>query len=293
MNALERKLKLLNYNPVEIATDEFYYMILKLEEEKIRLYKPKEREKINYTKEKNYIEHILKYLEKLNINVRNVNKTNMHEVGVRTYILNSLTTLALIDEYKDLVGYDEGCGEQRDEQHDEQRGDGVNGRPDNHVGNSQHTANYNAPLSNQSIITNFFELNYLNQAELEEQWKRRDNLRVINEQINEIFKKCKIPLLVCNDQDDTKWMCLILSALQAIKEKLKKKKKTNNPHYESLFNFNIKLTNTDLKDFAYITRYLLNSVLRERKAHLKGVLNDIQMLTYNPVIDIRQGKVGR
>ncbi|GAB66402.1 hypothetical protein PCYB_091880 [Plasmodium cynomolgi strain B] len=275
MNSLDRKLKLLNYTPVDIKKDdEFYYMILKLEEEKIRLYKPKEREKINYTKEKNYIEHILKYLKKLNINVRNVNKTNMHEVGVRTYILNSLTTLALIDEYKDLVGYDEGCAEQRDEQYDEkrdekrdeQRGDGVNGRPDNHVGNSQHTGDYNAPLPNQSIIANFFELNYLNQAELEEQRKRRDNLRVINEQINEIFKKCDIPLLVCNEQDDAKWI---------------------------LFNFNIKLANTDLKDFAYITRYLLNSVLKERKAHLKGVLNDIQMLTYNPVIDIRQGKVGR
>ncbi|KJP86389.1 hypothetical protein AK88_03942 [Plasmodium fragile] len=286
MNSLERKLKLLNYNPVDIGKDEFYYMILKLEEEKIRLYKPKEREKINYTKEKNYIEHILKYLKKLNINVRNVNKTNIHEVGVRTYILNSLTTLALIDEYKDLVGYDESCGGQR--------GDGVKGSPDDHVGNAQDTAGYNAPLPNQSIIANFFELNYLNKVQLEEQQKRRDNLRVINEGINEIFKKCDIPLLVCNEQDDgAKSMCLILSALHAIKEKLKNKKKTNNPHYESLFNFNIKLTNTDLKDFAYITRYLLNSVLKEREAHLKGVLNDIQMLTYNPVVDIRQGKVGR
>ncbi|ANQ08047.1 Uncharacterized protein PCOAH_00024410 [Plasmodium coatneyi] len=249
MNSLERKLKLLNYNPVDIGKDEFYYMILKLEEEKIRLYKPKEREKINYTKEKNYIEHILKYLKKLNINVRNVNKTNIHEVGVRTYILNSLATLALIDEYKDRIGYDEGCQQQSDDQNDVQHGDGVN-----------------TPLPNQSIIANFFELNYQNQAELEEQQKRRNNLIVINEQINEIFKKCDIPLLVCNEQDDAKWI---------------------------LFNFNIKLTNTDLKDFAYITRYLLNSVLKEREAHLKGVLNDIQMLTYNPVIDIRQGKVGR
>ncbi|CAG9476683.1 conserved protein, unknown function [Plasmodium vivax] len=292
MNSLERKLKLLNYNPVEVGKDEFYHMILKLEEEKIRLYKPKEREKINYTKEKNYIEHILKYLKKLNINVRNVNKANMHEVGVRTYILNSLATLALIDEYKDLVGYDEGFGELPDEQCGEQRVDGVN-HPDNHVGNAQRTAECNSPLSNQSTVANFFELNYLNEAELEEQRKRSDNLRVITEQINEIFKKCEIPLLVCNDQDGTKRMCLILSALHAIKEKLKKKKKTNNPHYESLFNFNIKVTNTDLKDFAYITRYLLNRVLKERKAHLKGVLNDIQMLTYNPVVDIRQGKVGR
>ncbi|KMZ99662.1 hypothetical protein PVNG_03132 [Plasmodium vivax North Korean] len=247
MNSLERKLKLLNYNPVEVGKDEFYHMILKLEEEKIRLYKPKEREKINYTKEKNYIEHILKYLKKLNINVRNVNKANMHEVGVRTYILNSLATLALIDEYKDLVGYDEGFGELPDEQCGEQRVDGVN-HPDNHVGNAQRTAECNSPLSNQSTVANFFELNYLNEAELEEQRKRSDNLRVITEQINEIFKKCEIPLLV---------------------------------------------TNTDLKDFAYITRYLLNRVLKERKAHLKGVLNDIQMLTYNPVVDIRQGKVGR
>ncbi|CAA9988149.1 conserved Plasmodium protein, unknown function [Plasmodium knowlesi strain H] len=291
MNSLERKLKLLNYKPVDIGKDEFYYMILKLEEEKIRLYKPKEREKINYTKEKNYIEHILKYLKKLNINVRNVNKTNIHEVGVRTYILNSLATLALIDEYKDLVGYDQSCGEQCDNRNYENGKDALNGGTAHHAG--QHRADDSANLQNQYIVANFFELNYLNQAELEEQRKRRDNLRVLNEQINEIFKKCDIPLLVCNDQDGDKWMYLIQSALHAIKEKLKKKTKTNNPHYESLFNFNISFTNSNLKDFAYITRYLLNSVLKERETHLKGVLNDIQMLTYNPVIDIRQGKVGR
>ncbi|GAW80896.1 hypothetical protein, conserved [Plasmodium gonderi] len=280
MNSLGRKLKLLNYDPVDIRTDEFYLMILKLEEEKIRLYKPKEREKINYTMERNYNEHILKYLKKLNINIHNINKINMsNDVEVRIYILNSLTTLALIDEYKDLICYDDGDN---------------NDENDNTCGNFQNMEDNNNSVMNENAVVNFFELDHLSLAEMDEQRKQSSNIKVIIEQVNEIFKKNDIPLLIFNNQDDDRnRLCIILSALHAIKEKLKNKKKTNNEHYESLFNFNINVSNKDLKDFAYIIRYLFNNKLKERKAHIKQILNEIQILTYNPVIDIKQGKVGR
>ncbi|SBS83428.1 conserved protein, unknown function [Plasmodium ovale] len=294
MNSLERKLKLLKYENYDIGKDDFFYIILKMEEEKIRLYKPKEREKINYNKEKNYVEHILKYLKKLNINTANINKTNIHNMDVRMYILNNLTTLALVDEYKDLVSYDEedtqeniqdsaNCTVDTDTQHLVNNLD-YDDSSNNTKGNSQ---------TKDDSLENFFELNYLHSLEKEEMKKQRKKLKVLIDQINEIYKQNNIPLLNCNTCDNENEICNVTSALHLIKEKLKNKEKTHNVDYETLFNFNIKVQNNELKDFVYIIRYMFNEKLRERKTHVKDILNELQILTYNPVIDIKQGKVGR
>ncbi|SBT77006.1 conserved protein, unknown function [Plasmodium ovale] len=294
MNSLERKLKLLKYENYDLGKDDFFYIILKMEEEKIRLYKPKEREKINYEKEKNYVEHILKYLKKLNINTANINKTNIHDMDVRMYILNNLTTLALVDEYKDLVSYDEedtqenvqdaaNCTEDTDTQYLVNNLD-YDDSSNNTKGNSQ---------TKDDSLENFFELNYLHGLEKEEMNMQRKKLKVLIDKINEIYKQNNIPLLNCNTCDDENELSNVTSALHLIKEKLKNKEKTHNEDYETLFNFNIKVQNNELKDFVYIIRYMFNEKLRERKEHVKDILNELQILTYNPVIDIKQGKVGR
>ncbi|CRG99995.1 conserved Plasmodium protein, unknown function [Plasmodium relictum] len=276
MNSLERKIKLLNYKNIDITKDDFYFMILKIEEEKIRLYKPKDREKINYTKEKNYIEHIIKYLKKLNINTSEINKNSINDIEVRTYILNNLTTLALIDDYKDFIGYE-----------DE---DISNKIIDNSSSIDEFSSNNNENTKNEikdDILVNFFELKNLNSIENEEYTNHDKKLNVLYEKINEIFKKSDIPLLDSNN------MCNIISALHLIKEKLKNKKKIDNIDYQTLFSLNIDVSNNDLKDFVYILRYLFNNTLKKRKMCIKNILNEIQILTHNPVIDIKQGKVGR
>ncbi|SOV77979.1 conserved Plasmodium protein, unknown function [Plasmodium sp. gorilla clade G3] len=275
MKTLEKKLKLLNYDePFDIEKDDFYFLILKIEEEKIRLYKPKEREKINYRKEKNYIEHIIKYLKKLNINTENINKNNMNDINVRTYILNNLTTLALIDEYKDITNFD-------DNEHIQDIDNGHKDLQDEE--------------DNDDLLINFFELDYLKLHSNEEcQYIKTNTFNVLIEKINEIFKNNNIPLLNINNMD----RCYInfsyvISALKLIKEKLKNKSKTDNTNYEHLFSLNINVKDEELKEFVYIIRYLFNEQLKNRKIDVKEILNDIQTLTYNPVIDIKQGRLGR
>ncbi|CAD2091329.1 conserved protein, unknown function [Plasmodium vinckei brucechwatti] len=277
MNSLKRKLVLLGYESYDIEKDDFYRMILKIEEEKIRLYKPKEREKLNYTKEKNYIEHILKYLKKLNINVANINKTNINEIEIRKYILNNLTTLALLDEYKDLTCFDDNAenGEYQDTQSNDEQAECIEGN-----------------ISDQTV-TNFFELNYMNICEKEECEKNKDKLIILIDTINDIFKKYDIPLLKKDEIIKNNKISNVVSALRLLKEKLKTKEKIQNENYENLFNFNINVNNKDMADFVYILRYIFNEKLRDRKVHIKNILNETQMLTYNPIIDIKQGKVGR
>ncbi|KAI4838249.1 RNA transcription [Plasmodium brasilianum] len=294
MNSLGRKLKLMNYENIDIGKDDFYHMVLKLEEEKIRLYKPKEREKINYMKEKNYVEHILKYLKKLNINTTNINKSNINDAEVRTYILNNLTTLALIDDYKDLIHFDNHEDDDNDNANVENREthNALNVSEKNNEINSKHKDE-----TKDITLVNFFELNYLNCRDKEEQMTRIITLNVLTEKINDIFKANNIPLLECNNNSNNSnnynRLHDIISALHLIKEKLKDKKKIYNADYENLFNFNITVSNNNLKDFVYIIKYIFNEVLKERKTHIKNILNEIQILTYNPVIDIKQGKVGR
>ncbi|SBT71225.1 conserved Plasmodium protein, unknown function [Plasmodium malariae] len=294
MNSLGRKLKLMNYENIDIGKDDFYHMVLKLEEEKIRLYKPKEREKINYMKEKNYVEHILKYLKKLNINTTNINKSNINDAEVRTYILNNLTTLALIDDYKDLIHFDDHEDDDNDNANAENREthNDLNVSEKNNEINSKHKDE-----TKDITLVNFFELNYLNCRDKEEQMTRIITLNVLTEKINDIFKANNIPLLECNNESNNSnnynRLHDIISALHLIKEKLKDKKKIYNADYENLFNFNITVSNNNLKDFVYIIKYIFNEVLKERKTHIKNILNEIQILTYNPVIDIKQGKVGR
>ncbi|CAD2103771.1 hypothetical protein YYG_01742 [Plasmodium vinckei petteri] len=277
MNSLKRKLVLLGYESYDIENDDFYRMILKIEEEKIRLYKPKEREKLNYTKEKNYIEHILKYLKKLNINVANINKTNINEIEIRKYILNNLTTLALLDEYKDLTCFDDDAenNEHQDTQSNDEQAKCIEGN-----------------ICDQTV-TNFFELNYMNICEKEECEKNKDKLIILIDTINDIFKKYDIPLLKKDEIIKNNQMSIVVSALGLLKEKLKTKEKIQNENYENLFNFNINVNNKDMADFVYILRYIFNEKLRDRKVHIKNILNETQMLTYNPIIDIKQGKVGR
>ncbi|KEG02061.1 conserved protein, unknown function [Plasmodium vinckei vinckei] len=276
MNSLKRKLVLLGYESYDIEKDDFYRMILKIEEEKIRLYKPKEREKLNYTKEKNYIEHILKYLKKLNINVANINKTNINEIEIKKYILNNLTTLALLDEYKDLTCFDDAKNDEcQDTQSNDEQAKCIEGN-----------------ISDQTV-TNFFELNYMNICEKEECDKNKDKLIILIDTINDIFKKYDIPLLKKDDIIKNNKISNVVSALRLLKEKLKTKEKIQNENYEDLFNFNINVNNKDMADFAYILRYIFNEKLRDRKVHIKNILNETQILTYNPIIDIKQGKVGR
>ncbi|CZT98785.1 hypothetical protein PFMG_02024 [Plasmodium falciparum IGH-CR14] len=278
MKTLEKKLKLLNFDEsFDIEKDDFYFLILKIEEEKIRLYKPKEREKINYRKEKNYIEHIIKYLKKLNINIENINKNNMNDLHVRTYILNNLTTLALIDEYKDITNFD-------DDDDDEDIQDIENGH--NHLQDDE---------DNDDLLINFFELNYLKlHSNDESQYIKENTFNVLIEKINEIFKHNNIPLLNINNMDRNYInISYVISALKLIKEKLKNKSKTDNTDYEHLFSLNINVKDDELKEFVYIIRYLFNEQLKKRKIDIKEILNDIQTLTYNPVIDIKQGRLGR
>lgn len=277
MKTLEKKLKLLNFDEsFDIEKDDFYFLILKIEEEKIRLYKPKEREKINYRK-KNYIEHIIKYLKKLNINIENINKNNMNDLHVRTYILNNLTTLALIDEYKDITNFD-------DDDDDEDIQDIENGH--NHLQDDE---------DNDDLLINFFELNYLKlHSNDESQYIKENTFNVLIEKINEIFKHNNIPLLNINNMDRNYInISYVISALKLIKEKLKNKSKTDNTDYEHLFSLNINVKDDELKEFVYIIRYLFNEQLKKRKIDIKEILNDIQTLTYNPVIDIKQGRLGR
>ncbi|SOS79160.1 conserved Plasmodium protein, unknown function [Plasmodium sp. gorilla clade G1] len=277
MKTLEKKLKLLNFDEsFDIEKDDFYFLILKIEEEKIRLYKPKEREKINYRKEKNYIEHIIKYLKKLNINIENINKNNMNDIHVRTYILNNLTTLALIDEYKDITNFDD--------DDDEDIQDIENGH--NHLQDDE---------DNDDLLINFFELNYLKlHSNDESQYIKENTFNVLIEKINEIFKHNNIPLLNINNMDRNYInISYVISALKLIKEKLKNKSKTDNTDYEHLFSLNINVKDDELKEFVYIIRYLFNEQLKKRKLDIKEILNDIQTLTYNPVIDIKQGRLGR
>lgn len=277
MKTLEKKLKLLNFDEsFDIEKDDFYFLILKIEEEKIRLYKPKEREKINYRKEKNYIEHIIKYLKKLNINIENINKNNMNDLHVRTYILNNLTTLALIDEYKDITNFDD--------DDDEDIQDIENGH--NHLQDDE---------DNDDLLINFFELNYLKlYSNDESQYIKENTFNVLIEKINEIFKHNNIPLLNINNMDRNYInISYVISALKLIKEKLKNKSKTDNTDYEHLFSLNINVKDDELKEFVYIIRYLFNEQLKKRKIDIKEILNDIQTLTYNPVIDIKQGRLGR
>lgn len=279
MKTLEKKLKLLNFDEsFDIEKDDFYFLILKIEEEKIRLYKPKEREKINYRKEKNYIEHIIKYLKKLNINIENINKNNMNDLHVRTYILNNLTTLALIDEYKDITNFDD------DDDDDEDIQDIENGH--NHLQDDE---------DNDDLLINFFELNYLKlHSNDESQYIKENTFNVLIEKINEIFKHNNIPLLNINNMDRNYInIAYVISALKLIKEKLKNKSKTDNTDYEHLFSLNINVKDDELKEFVYIIRYLFNEQLKKRKIDIKEILNDIQTLTYNPVIDIKQGRLGR
>lgn len=279
MKTLEKKLKLLNFDEsFDIEKDDFYFLILKIEEEKIRLYKPKEREKINYRKEKNYIEHIIKYLKKLNINIENINKNNMNDLHVRTYILNNLTTLALIDEYKDITNFDD------DDDDDEDIQDIENGH--NHLQDDE---------DNDDLLINFFELNYLKlHSNDESQYIKENTFNVLIEKINEIFKHNNIPLLNINNMDRNYInISYVISALKLIKEKLKNKSKTDNTDYEHLFSLNINVKDDELKEFVYIIRYLFNEQLKKRKIDIKEILNDIQTLTYNPVIDITQGRLGR
>lgn len=279
MKTLEKKLKLLNFDEsFDIEKDDFYFLILKIEEEKIRLYKPKEREKINYRKEKNYIEHIIKYLKKLNINIENINKNNMNDLHVRTYILNNLTTLALIDEYKDITNFDD------DDDDDEDIQDIENGH--NHLQDDE---------DNDDLLINFFELNYLKlYSNDESQYIKENTFNVLIEKINEIFKHNNIPLLNINNMDRNYInISYVISALKLIKEKLKNKSKTDNTDYEHLFSLNINVKDDELKEFVYIIRYLFNEQLKKRKIDIKEILNDIQTLTYNPVIDIKQGRLGR
>lgn len=278
MKTLEKKLRLLNFDEsFDIEKDDFYFLILKIEEEKIRLYKPKEREKINYRKEKNYIEHIIKYLKKLNINIENINKNNMNDLHVRTYILNNLTTLALIDEYKDITNFD-------DDDDDEDIQDIENGH--NHLQDDE---------DNDDLLINFFELNYLKlHSNDESQYIKENTFNVLIEKINEIFKHNNIPLLNINNMDRNYInISYVISALKLIKEKLKNKSKTDNTDYEHLFSLNINVKDDELKEFVYIIRYLFNEQLKKRKIDIKEILNDIQTLTYNPVIDIKQGRLGR
>ncbi|SCM20791.1 conserved protein, unknown function [Plasmodium chabaudi adami] len=277
MSSLKRKLVLLGYESYDIEKDDFYRMILKIEEEKIRLYKPKEREKLNYTKEKNYIEHILKYLKKLNINVANINKTNINEIEIKKYILNNLTTLALLDEYKDLICFDDDA--ENDECQDTQS-------------NDEQTKCIEGNICDQTV-TNFFELNYMNNCEKEECEKNKDKLITLIDTINDIFKKYDIPLLKKEEIIKNNEISNVASALHLLKEKLKTKEKIQNENYENLFNFNINVNNKDMADFVYIIRYIFNEKLRDRKVHIKNILNETQMLTYNPIIDIKQGRVGR
>ncbi|CDU18143.1 hypothetical protein YYC_04668 [Plasmodium yoelii 17X] len=277
MNSLKRKLVLLGYESYDIEKDDFYCMILKIEEEKIRLYKPKEREKLNYTKEKNYIEHILKYLKKLNINITNINKTNINEIEIKKYILNNLTTLALLDEYKDLTCFDD------DTENDEYK---------NIQSNDEQAKYIEGNISDQTI-TNFFELNYMNICEKEEFEKNKDKLIILIDTINDIFKKHDIPLLKKDEIIKNNEIYNVISALHLLKEKLKTKEKIQNENYENLFNFNINVNNKEMADFVYILRYIFNEKLRDRKTHIKNILNETQILTYNPIIDIKQGKVGR
>ncbi|SOV23203.1 conserved Plasmodium protein, unknown function [Plasmodium sp. DRC-Itaito] len=276
MKTLERKLKLLNYDePFDIEKDDFYFLILKIEEEKIRLYKPKEREKINYRKEKNYIEHIIKYLKKLNINTDNINKNNINDINVRTYILNNLTTLALIDEYKDITNFDDNEDIQ-----------------DIHNGNKD----LQDEQDNDDLLIDFFELNYLklNSNQESHQYINENIFNVLIQKINEIFKNNNIPLLNINNMDMSYInISYVISALKLIKEKLKNKSKTDNTNYEHLFSLNINVNDEELKEFVYIIRYLFNEKLKNRKIGIKEILNDIQTLTYNPVIDIKQGRLGR
>ncbi|SOV15463.1 conserved Plasmodium protein, unknown function [Plasmodium sp. gorilla clade G2] len=276
MKTLERKLKLLNYDePFDIEKDDFYFLILKIEEEKIRLYKPKEREKINYRKEKNYIEHIIKYLKKLNINTDNINKNNINDINVRTYILNNLTTLALIDEYKDITNFDDN----EDIQDIHNRNKDLQDEEDN-----------------DDLLIDFFELNYLklNSNEESHQYINENIFNVLIQKINEIFKNNNIPLLNINNMDMSYInISYVISALKLIKEKLKNKSKTDNTNYEHLFSLNINVNDEELKEFVYIIRYLFNEQLKNRKIGIKEILNDIQTLTYNPVIDIKQGRLGR
>lgn len=279
MKTLEKKLKLLNFDEsFDIEKDDFYFLILKIEEEKIRLYKPKEREKINYRKEKNYIEHIIKYLKKLNINIENINKNNMNDLHVRTYILNNLTTLALIDEYKDITNFDD------DDDDDEDIQDIENGH--NHLQDDE---------DNDDLLINFFELNYLKlHSNDESQYIKENTFNVLIEKINEIFKHNNIPLLNINNMDRNYInISYVISALKLIKEKLKNKSKTDNTDYEHLFSLNINVKDDELKEFVYIIRYLFNEQIKKRKIDIKEILNDIQTLTYNPVIDIKQGRLGR
>lgn len=279
MKTLEKKLKLLNFDEsFDIEKDDFYFLILKIEEEKIRLYKPKEREKINYRKEKNYIEHIIKYLKKLNINIENINKNNMNDLHVRTYILNNLTTLALIDEYKDITNFDD------DDDDDEDIQDIENGH--NHLQDDE---------DNDDLLINFFELNYLKlHSNDESQYIKENTFNVLIEKINEIFKHNNIPLLNINNMDRNYInISYVISALKLIKEKLKNKSKTDNTDYQHLFSLNINVKDDELKEFVYIIRYLFNEQLKKRKIDIKEILNDIQTLTYNPVIDIKQGRLGR
>lgn len=279
MKTLEKKLKLLNFDEsFDIEKDDFYFLILKIEEEKIRLYKPKEREKINYRKEKNYIEHIIKYLKKLNINIENINKNNMNDLHVRTYILNNLTTLALIDEYKDITNFND------DDDDDEDIQDIENGH--NHLQDDE---------DNDDLLINFFELNYLKlHSNDESQYIKENTFNVLIEKINEIFKHNNIPLLNINNMDRNYInISYVISALKLIKEKLKNKSKTDNTDYEHLFSLNINVKDDELKEFVYIIRYLFNEQLKKRKIDIKEILNDIQTLTYNPVIDIKQGRLGR
>lgn len=279
MKTLEKKLKLLKFDEsFDIEKDDFYFLILKIEEEKIRLYKPKEREKINYRKEKNYIEHIIKYLKKLNINIENINKNNMNDLHVRTYILNNLTTLALIDEYKDITNFDD------DDDDDEDIQDIENGH--NHLQDDE---------DNDDLLINFFELNYLKlHSNDESQYIKENTFNVLIEKINEIFKHNNIPLLNINNMDRNYInISYVISALKLIKEKLKNKSKTDNTDYEHLFSLNINVKDDELKEFVYIIRYLFNEQLKKRKIDIKEILNDIQTLTYNPVIDIKQGRLGR
>lgn len=324
MDSLERKLKLLNYVCKDIMNEEFFFLILKIEEEKIRLYKPREREKLNYQKEKNYIEHIIKYLKKLNIDMTGINKNNFKEKEVRIYILNSLVTLALIDEYKDLINFDE---EEENEEEDPIE------------------LNKNSRIKKESreikeeILTNFFEMEYFNNIENKYYKINETKLNKLLEKMNDVFNRIGIPPISSyyeNEWKDTndkngvheenmnlnnintsslenKQSCklhTIISGLELLKEKLKNteqplgnnitdpsRRKNVEDHKNNIdmemFGLNIHVNDKELQDFVNVLRYLFNDVLKKRKADIKNIMNQIQILTYNPIIDVKQGKVGR
>lgn len=184
----------------------------------------------------------------------------------------------MIDEYKDITNFDD------DDDDDEDIQDIENGH--NHLQDDE---------DNDDLLINFFELNYLKlHSNDESQYIKENTFNVLIEKINEIFKHNNIPLLNINNMDRNYInISYVISALKLIKEKLKNKSKTDNTDYEHLFSLNINVKDDELKEFVYIIRYLFNEQLKKRKIDIKEILNDIQTLTYNPVIDIKQGRLGR